>query len=64
LFKAPALEHNAILLLSDQFGSDWTATIDGQTAEILRANNNARAVYLNPSSTVRTIGFAYRQSKR
>ena len=60
VLKAPALEHNAVLLLNDQFDPDWTATIDGQAAEILRANNNARAVYLKPSNTVRTIDFTYR----
>ena len=56
---APALEHNAILLLNDQFDPDWTLTIDGHTAEILRANNNVRAMYLEPSKSVRTIEFTH-----
>ena len=64
VLKVPALEHNAVLLLNDQFEPDWGVTIDGQTAEILRANNNARAVYLNPSANVRTIDFVHRRSKR
>ena len=64
VLKAPALDHNAILLLNDQFGPGWTVTIDGQTAEILRANNNARAVYLKPSETIRTVIFTQPDSER
>ena len=64
VLKAPALEHNAILLLNDPFGPNWAVTIDGQTAEILCANNHARAVFLKPSETIRTVIFTYRTDKR
>ena len=64
VLKAPALDHNAILLLNDPFGPGWTVTIDGQTAEILRANNTARAVYLKPKKSVRTVEFIKRSSGR
>jgi hypothetical protein len=64
VLKIPALEHNTVLLLNDRFDPDWTATVDGRDTEILCANNNARAVYLRPSSHVRTVDFTNRQSKR
>ena len=64
VLKAPALEHNAILLLNDSFGPGWTVTIDGQMAEILCANNHARAVFLKPSGTIRTVEFVKRSSGR
>jgi hypothetical protein len=64
VLQVPALEHNTLLLLNDRYDPDWTATIEGRGTEILRANNNARAVYLKPSDNVRTIDFTNRQSKR
>lgn len=57
--KIPSIDYAAVLLLNDQFDSNWNVTIDGQPATLLRANNHARAVYLPDSDKTRVIVFDY-----
>ena len=57
--KIPSIDYAAVLLLNDQFDSNWNVTIDGQPATLLRANNHARAVYLSESGKPRVIVFDY-----
>ena len=64
VLKVPSLEHNAVLFLNDPLGNNWTASIDGKAVDILRANNTARAVYLKPKKSVRTVEFVKRSSSR
>ena len=46
------------LLLSDVFYPGWRATVDGELAEILRADYLFRALYLSPGEHVIKMAFA------
>ena len=57
--KIPPTDFGTVLLLNDRHDPNWTATLDGQPAPILRANNHARAVHLPASNAHRTVVFTY-----
>jgi len=57
--KIPPIEFGTVLLLNDRHDPNWTVTLDGQPAPLLRANNHARAVHLPASDANRTVVFAY-----
>jgi hypothetical protein len=57
--KIPPTDFGTVLLLNDRYDPNWTATLDGQPAPILRANNHARAIHLPASNANRTVVFAY-----
>ena len=40
----------SVLLLNDKFDPQWSVTVDGQPAELLRCNFLMRGVYLPPSA--------------
>ena len=41
------MEHAGVLVLADPFCRGWQATVDGQDAEIMRANHAMRALFLD-----------------
>jgi prepilin-type N-terminal cleavage/methylation domain-containing protein len=53
-----ALREPGVLVLRDSFDPSWTAEVDGQPAQIARANSLYRAVSLPPGRHV--IRFSYR----
>ncbi len=52
------LERPGLVVLQDQFDPYWTATVDGQAAEIVRANYAFRAVAVDAGA--HTVRFVYR----
>jgi hypothetical protein len=48
----------AVLMLSDAYSDDWDVTVDGQPAELYRANYAFRGVWLPPGE--HTVVFSYR----
>jgi len=46
--------------LNDRYDPDWTASVDGQPAELLRCNYIMRGVHLEPGE--HTVEFALRPS--
>jgi hypothetical protein len=53
-------EAPAVLLLNDRYDPDWTVSVDGQPAELLRCNFIMRGVRLEPGE--HTVEFALRPS--
>jgi hypothetical protein len=51
------VELPAVLLLNDKYHPDWKVTVDGEPAELLRANFLMRGVYLEPGR--HAIEFRY-----
>jgi hypothetical protein len=51
----------ALLVLADNFSHGWRATVDGEPAEILRANHTFRGVVV-PAGTS-TVEFAFRPDR-
>jgi len=62
--KTPPTEIHTVLLLNDRHNPDWKVTIDGQPANLLRANFLMRAVALPPSKDGHTVVFRYLPSNR
>lgn len=48
----------SVLLLNDRFDPDWTVTVDGKAAPLLRCNFIMRGVYL-PTAGVHTVRFEF-----
>jgi hypothetical protein len=48
----------SVLLLNDKFDPQWTVTVDGNPAELLRANFIMRGVYL-PTAGEHTVDFRF-----
>ena len=55
----PPVEFGTVLTLNDASDADWSVTIDGQSAELLRGNGYMRAVHLPKSDANRTVVFRY-----
>jgi hypothetical protein len=62
--KTPPAQIQTVLLLNDRHNPDWKVTIDGQPANLLRANFLMRAVALPPSKDGHTVVFRYLPSNR
>ncbi len=56
VFAAKA-DASTVLLLNDKYDSNWRVTVDGQPAELLRANFIMRGVYLTPGA--HTVEFRF-----
>ena len=52
--KIPPTDFGTVLLLNDRHDPNWTVTLDGQQAPLLRANNHARAMWCNQFPTICT----------
>ena len=50
-------DSGGVLVLKDSYYPGWTATVDGQAAQVYRANINQRAVILSPGA--RRVTFEY-----
>ena len=59
--EAGAGAEGGYLVLLDSYSSDWHATVDGRTADVVRANALFRAVRLQPGRHV--VEFAYRPQR-
>ena len=57
ILKVPVLDHNTVLLLNSNYDPKWQVTVSGESANLLHANLNACAVYLEASAKARTIVF-------
>jgi hypothetical protein len=55
----PPVKFGTVLTLNDVGDADWSVTIDGQSAELLRGNGYMRAVHLPKSDANRTVVFRY-----
>ena len=55
--EIPPLKHNTVLMLTHPHDARWRVTLNGRAAKVLRANLNACAVYLEPSTEARTLVF-------
>lgn len=53
----PPLEHNAVLLINNDYDQKWKATISNQKIGIIRANLNACAIYLKPMGKNRLVSL-------
>jgi hypothetical protein len=61
LFEANAMTPS-VLLLNDKYDPQWTVTVDGKPAELLRCNYIMRGVYLAPG--VHTVKFQFSMSNK
>jgi len=53
----------SVLLLNDKYDPNWTVTVDGQPAELLRCNFLMRGVYL-PAAGPHTVDFRFSLPRR
>jgi hypothetical protein len=53
----------SVLLLNDKFDPQWTVTVDGKPADLLRCNFMMRGVYL-PTAGQHTVDFKFQQPNR
>ena len=53
----PPLEHNAVLLINNDYDQKWEATILNQEVDIIKANLNACAIYLEPMDKNRVLSL-------
>ena len=53
----PPLEHNAVLLINNDYDQKWEAIISNQEVDIIKANLNACAIYLEPMDKNRVVSL-------
>jgi hypothetical protein len=52
------LDHGGYVLINDQYDPDWQVQVDGQPAELLRADYIMRAVKVSPGDATITMRYA------
>ena len=55
--EIPPMKHNAVLLINNKYDKNWKATISDQKVDLIKANLNACALYLNPLNKSRSISL-------